>query len=222
MKITAVYHSCFVVELERSVLLFDYYRGTLPPLPADKELFVLVSHKHPDHYSPAIWELEKRYPRVCYVLFEAVPGRKGDNILYVSARRSYEFHGLSIETLASTDEGCAFLVRAEGKTLYHAGDLNWWHWEGEPGWDNGWHERAFKEEIEALRGRHLDCAFLPLDPRQEQNAWWGFAEVLKLCRVDHVFPMHYFNAREKMLSYLSLPQLAPWRDKIVTAETAVI
>lgn len=31
----------------------------------------------------------------------------------------------------STDEGVAFLVTAEGRTVFHAGDLNWWHWEGE-------------------------------------------------------------------------------------------
>ena len=37
-----------------------------------------------------------------------------------------------IRTLKSTDEGVAFLVEAEGKSIYHAGDLNWWYWEGEP------------------------------------------------------------------------------------------
>ena len=40
--------------------------------------------------------------------------------------------GAEIRTLRSTDEGVAFVVHYAGKTIYHAGDLNWWHWEGEP------------------------------------------------------------------------------------------
>ncbi len=41
--------------------------------------------------------------------------------------------GAEIRTLRSTDEGVAFVVHYAGKTIYHAGDLNWWHWKkGEP------------------------------------------------------------------------------------------
>lgn len=44
--------------------------------------------------------------------------------------------GVTVEALPSTDEGVAFLVTAEGRTVFHAGDLNWWHWEGEdPVWN---------------------------------------------------------------------------------------
>ncbi len=220
MQVTAIYHSSFLVELSQSVLLFDYFRGVLPPLPA-KDIFVFVSHKHEDHYHPVIWELERQYPNVRYILYEDVSDKVQENILYVSCRKSYRCRGLEIETLTSTDEGCAFLIKAEGRRLYHAGDLNWWHWEGEPDADNHWHEKAFKQEISCLRGRHLDCAFLPLDPRQEGNAWWGFLEVLKTCEIDAVFPMHYGRRRAEMLSYLSLPQLQPYRDKIITEGTKV-
>lgn len=44
MKITHVYHSCFLVELEHSLLLFDWYKRDLPVLPADKKLYVFCSH----------------------------------------------------------------------------------------------------------------------------------------------------------------------------------
>ena len=30
MKITHIYHSGFVIELERTVLIFDWYEGDLP------------------------------------------------------------------------------------------------------------------------------------------------------------------------------------------------
>lgn len=221
MQITAIYHSGFLVELEHSALLFDYFRGALPPLP-NKDIFVFVSHKHGDHYNPKIWELEKQYPNVFYVLYKDVADKKQQNILYVSYRQSYHFRGLEIETLKSTDDGCAFIVKAEGKQIYHAGDLNWWHWEGEPKANNQWHEKAFKKEISYLSGRRLDCAFLPLDPRQEANAWWGFLEMLKTCDIAAVFPMHYGSRESEMKAYLSLPQLLPYKDKIITGKTNIL
>lgn len=219
MKIVHLYHSGFWVELEDHVLLFDWYRGSLPPLAAHKQLLVFVSHSHPDHYNQAIWGLEQRWPGVRYVVHQDVePARQGANILRVECGLTYQLPGLTVETLVSTDEGCAFLVQCEGRYFYHAGDLNWWHWEGEPDADNAWHESAFKEQAERLRGRHFDAVFLPLDPRQEGNAWWGFAHVLQQCTADHIFPMHYGDDRAAMLAYLALPQLAPWRGQIVTEE----
>jgi L-ascorbate metabolism protein UlaG (beta-lactamase superfamily) len=221
MLVRALFNSGFLVELSRCILLFDYYRGALPPFP-DKDIFVFVSHRHPDHYNRAVWELEKQYPNVYYVLYQDVTERRRGNVLRVSCRQNYRFQELEIETLASTDQGCAFLVTAEGKQLYHAGDLNWWHWEGEPDAQNQWQEENFKREITRLKGRHLDCAFLPLDPRLGDSAWWGFLEVLKTCRIDAVFPMHYFHDRAGMLSYLELPQLQPYRNIIFTEPVVTI
>ena len=38
---------------------------------------------------------------------------------------------MKIKTLESSDIGVAFLIEIEGKVIYHAGDLNWWHWDGD-------------------------------------------------------------------------------------------
>lgn len=218
MKVTHIYHSGFLVELERTLLLFDYWKGALPPLDPAKPLFVFVSHRHADHFSPAIWQLAARHPAVQYLLDSGVPPAKGAPALRLEPRRTCSCGGLTVETLRSTDEGCAFLVEAEGLRIYHAGDLNWWHWEGEPEADNAWHDRAFHEELARIRGRRFDLAFLPLDPRQEGNAWWGFAEFLKACPCRHVFPMHYADDRPGMLAYLRRPELAPWLPAIHTEE----
>ena len=66
MKITHIYHSAFLVTMEESVLLFDWYKRSLPEIPADKKLYVFCSHSHEDHYSPQIWDLQKRHPDVTY------------------------------------------------------------------------------------------------------------------------------------------------------------
>ena len=55
MKVTFIYHSAFLVELERCSLLFDWYGGDLPKIDRTKPLYVFASHHHGDHYSPEIF-----------------------------------------------------------------------------------------------------------------------------------------------------------------------
>ena len=58
MKVTYIYHSSFAVELEKSMLIFDYYgKGDLPERPAGKQVYFLNSHSHPDHFSKTIFNL---------------------------------------------------------------------------------------------------------------------------------------------------------------------
>ena len=49
MKVTFIYHSAFLVELERCSLLFDWYGGDLPKIDRTKPLYVFASHHHGDH-----------------------------------------------------------------------------------------------------------------------------------------------------------------------------
>ena len=115
--------------------------------------------------------------------------------------------GVTVETLPSTDEGVAFLVTADGQTVFHAGDLNWWHWEGEPDPWNPDMERTFKAYAEPLRGRSIDLAMLPLDPRLGEAGFWGPRYCLELADIRRFLPMHQwkdFSFTEKFL--LAYPQ----------------
>ena len=51
-----------------------------------------------------------------------------DRLILTVPGGEYEAAGCKIRTLRSTDEGVAYLVSYRGKRIYHAGDLNWWHW----------------------------------------------------------------------------------------------
>ena len=99
-----------------------------------------------------------------------------------------------IETLTSTDEGVAFLVTLpDGRTVFHAGDLNWWHWEGE---DKGWNrnmEANFKRYTQPLQGRRIDLAMLPLDPRLGEAGFWGPAYFLEKADIRRFLPMHQWG-----------------------------
>ena len=59
MQVTYIHHSGFLVETERFYYLFDYESGNLPPMDAEKPIFVLSSHSHGDHYNPKVFPLLK-------------------------------------------------------------------------------------------------------------------------------------------------------------------
>ena len=97
MKIKHIYHSGFVIELEDTVLIFDWYLGDLPRFNPDKKVFVFVTHGHADHYSPRIWTIRKRFKNINYILdCCTAPEQKGDNILHVQPGRYYQIHNTLI------------------------------------------------------------------------------------------------------------------------------
>ena len=97
-----------------------------------KKIFVFVSHFHQDHYDRKIFEWQAVVPEIQYILSDDVtPPRFVQNVHKVHFDKKYGIDSISIETFHSTDEGVAFLVNVDNKVIYHAGDLNWWHWKGE-------------------------------------------------------------------------------------------
>lgn len=141
MKVTYIHHSSFAVEEGKKVFLFDYFLGELPEFDADAQIYVYASHRHPDHFSADIFRLSDKYENVTYFLANEIKlnekylERKGidpavkSRMILLKRHMRMEYDGVVTETLDSTDTGVAFVVGYNGKTVYHAGDLNWWHWE---------------------------------------------------------------------------------------------
>lgn len=227
LRVSYIYHSSFLAELEQSAFLFDYWRGEIPPVSVEKELYVLVSHKHRDHFNIKIFELALVYPKIHFILSKEVKmnetymDRKGipvqarDKILYVTGNREYLVKDCKIETLTSTDSGVAFIAESEGKTIYHAGDLNWWIWEEETEADNKSMQEAYTREINKLRGRKIDVAFLPLDPRQGKYFYYGLDYFMRQTDTKSVYPMHCWGDGTVIMRLLALPQSLDYRDKII-------
>lgn len=233
MKVTYIYHSGYLVETEPATLLFDYYEGKLPAFPADKPLIVFASHKHRDHFDFKIFDLESHPGGATYVFGNDI--KLSDNYLKrhgvdpsvkakihrMAPHTSYKSM-INIHTLKSTDAGVAFYVEAGKERIYHAGDLNWWHWEGEPGNFNREQERGYKEEIAYLKSLlgdsasavlstavggsatggfglskekevSLDAAFIPLDPRLKAAYCYGMDWFLSQIPVKKAYPMHMWE-----------------------------
>lgn len=212
MKVTFIEHSGFSVELEEVVLLFDYYRGELPAFPKEKHIYVFVSHGHADHYNQKIWKMKKIYPKITFILSDDI--LKREDAVMIGVHESVDLGQIHIETLKSNDEGVAFFVEAEGKTIYHAGDLNWWHWNGEPEEDQIYYKTTFQQEIQLLKGRKIDLAFLLLDPRQEDKYCWGMNYFLDQIQVKDVFPMHAFGKYKISNHYLNCEDGRRWKHVV--------
>lgn len=198
MKITFIKHSCFLVETETFYLLFDYYEGSLPSIDPQKPIYFFASHSHGDHFSSQVFLLAENFAEKHFILsddiFSArIPGRYTDNTLFTAPDKSYSYGPFSIETLESTDMGVAFLVSFDGITLYHAGDLNCWTWEGSPEPENTAMRRKYLQEMDKLKSKKLFAAFVPLDPRLEAVFDLGMQYFLERADVQYVFPMHMWN-----------------------------
>lgn len=223
MNITFITHSSFLIELEHTALLFDYYEGALPAIPADKTLYVCASHHHGDHFSRAIFDLAATHPKIQYLLSDDifpsnVPEELLEKTVFLHPRMSWESAQLQVSTLKSTDEGIAFLIQCEGKTIYHAGDLNWWRWEGEPDYWNQQMEANFKQFIEPLRGMHIDVAFIPLDPRQENDYALGMNYYLALTDTQTIFPMHCWDDYTIIDRWLNEHEAHPYKNRLISIQ----
>lgn len=222
MHITFLAHDGFFIELDTVCLLFDWWKEALPPLP-DKPLLVFVSHRHEDHFKPDIFRLAAAHPNIRFLLgsdFRLTA--KNLEKWHISPETAAQCRrcgkhevfdilpNVTVETFPSTDEGVAWLVTAEGRALFHAGDLNWWHWAEESHQWNRNMEANFKHYTEPLRGRRADVAMLPLDPRLGQDGFRGPRYFLELMDVGRFLPMHQWEDFAFTDAFLAAcPQYAP-------------
>ncbi|MGL5330933.1 MAG: MBL fold metallo-hydrolase [Peptostreptococcaceae bacterium] len=216
MKVTYINHSCFSLELNDCILLFDYFRGKLPEWNKDKKLYIFSSHSHGDHYSPIIFDLKLKYPNITYILSDDIKTKSNENIYFVKDDDSIFINNLEVRTLKSTDIGVAFIVKLNGITIYHAGDLNWWHWEGENSdYQNKKAENMYKKEIGKIKNTLFDIAFVPLDPRQGNQFYYGFDTFMKNTNTKVVFPMHCWGNYSIINKLKKLEFSSTYIDKII-------
>ncbi len=199
VHITFLAHSGFAVETASRVLVFDYFKdpsGTVASYAAaGKPLWFFVSHWHEDHFSRQIGEFDCETTR--YILNDGVSFDNAD------AKRMQTMHlydtihmdGAAITQYGSTDEGGSFLVETDGMTIFHAGDLNWWHWLGDTDENNAEAKANFEREMKRLDGKAADIVFFPVDARLEGAREWGVKGFLDCVTVRRcLIPMHYFGA----------------------------
>ena len=223
-EITYLHHSSFAVKTATHFLIFDYYLDTPhggrlaqgvvnPDEIREEDVVVFASHRHPDHYSPRIFGWRTEIPKIRYVLSDDI--RTRESVLAVSPGQTYDLEDMTVRTLKSTDLGVAFLIKTDDLSIYHAGDLNCWKWSGESDTDNWQAERSFRTQVDTLRGEKIDLAFLPFDPRQGDDAFFGFNYFMRTVSPRCAVPIHSFGQLEFFERLKTDPRTAEYRDKIL-------
>ena len=125
----------------------------------------------------------------------------------------------------STDEGIAFLVDADGARIYHAGDLNDWHWDDI---DLPWNEEqrtGYSASLSAIAevveqdGRIPDAAFVPVDSRLGEFFWMGMDGYMQKVGARYLFPMHLFGDSKVIARLKAHPCAASYADRILGTGT---
>lgn len=230
MKLTYLYHDCFLLEFEKCYVITDYFSGVkINPtslLNNNKPCYVLVSHHHKDHFSPEIFSWASFLPNVIYIISSDVASLsrhffnkdsiyKGHNkvdekkVTVLRPGDTFKDSNISVTAFGSTDIGNSYVIEAEGKRIFFAGDLNAWTWR----------EESSPEEVnEMLNGfqailrnikshfKNFNIAMFPVDPRMGNDMLEGALIFCNEFKVDHFIPMHFelWDTSEKREDFVNI------------------
>lgn len=195
MKIIHIYHSGFLIKLDNNILVFDCLDSSVSRYFSNNEkVYVFTSHSHSDHYSKNMFEWERKNPNVKYFFGDDIKIRNMKSNYYMMDKyQSLEIDDLRIKSFGTTDSGVSFLVNFHGTNIFHAGDLNWWHWKNDSIEKQKKEEKDFKLEVDKLRQEDIDIVFIPVDPRLKEYYYLSAEYFGKTIRPKVLIPMHFGN-----------------------------
>lgn len=208
MKLIYIYHSGFVLQGKKFAAVIDYYKAGNPEneklisellMHYTGRLYVLVSHAHPDHFNPVILQWEKQRPDLHYIFSEDIK-LSADSLpkhcIFIKKLETWKDEMLRVKAFGSTDIGISFLIEGEGKRIFHAGDLNNWHWAEESTAEEAQEcENHFLQELESLAGevKQVDLALFPVDPRLGKDYMRGACQFIGRIHPCWFAPMHFWE-----------------------------
>ena len=201
--ITHYYHSGFSVAGDRTLLVFDYWRGEKGELTENLQLhpdmirrfehvYVFITHEHPDHLDPIVFTWNE-CGNVSYIVSSDMPvGTRGKRMAPGDEIRLSD--EVSVKAFDSTDLGVSFLVDFLGIRFFHAGDLNFWHWRDESTKQEIEEaDQDFRKAVQPIIRESIDVAFFPVDPRQGAMFEAGANYFILSVKPRILIPMHYFH-----------------------------
>ena len=175
MDVIYLLNSGFLVRVGDVLLVFDDFNdptGVIPRALKDgayTKLYFFASHAHFDHFNPQIAAYSSQTTQ--YILSEDIRLNPGaarmppDKTSWIGTYDSWKDDTIEVESFSSTDEGTSFLVKVNGRQIFHAGDFNWWDWTGDTAENRKLAENGFRKQMKRLVGRSFDLAFFPVDGR---------------------------------------------------------
>jgi len=208
MRIYFLHHSAVCVALDQSLLVFDYYRFahgkgipdghvSVDNIKAAGRAYVFVSHAHHDHFNRRIFDWADIGVPVTFILDSTVPATNvPQGAVFLCRGETFDDGYIRVREFGSTDMGGSFYVECEGKSFFHAGDLNDWHWkdDGNERYTRVMH-KYFDRELRYLRHEvaHIDYAFFPVDKRMGRDYDEGADKFIEVMRPRHFVPIHFVD-----------------------------
>ena len=208
MTLDYIYHSGFAIEAEGVTVIIDYFkdssdteynRGIVHDYLLHKpgKIYVLATHFHPDHFNPEILSWRAIHPDIQYIFSKDIWRHHRaslEDATYIKKGEAYEDDLIRIEAFGSTDVGSSFLIQLQGWSIFHAGDLNNWHWseestEAEIKKANG----DFLAEVNFLKKTtsQIDLVMFPVDRRMGKDYMKGAKQFIELIKTTIFVPMHF-------------------------------
>lgn len=208
MKLDYIYHSGFAIEAEGVTLIIDYYKDSSETLynqgivhnellGRPGKLYVLCTHFHPDHFNPEVLTWKQQRPDIQYIFSKDILKHRRatrEDATYINKGEAYEDDTLRIDAFGSTDVGVSFLIHLQGRSIFHAGDLNNWHWS----------EESTQAEIRKAEGDFLaelrflqqsapaiDLVLFPVDRRMGKDYMKGAKQFIEQIKTTIFVPMHF-------------------------------
>lgn len=225
-EIYYIYHSGFAIKTKDHFLIFDYYKGPIeneitnkkPVLLSPenikemKNVFVFTSHSHGDHYNPSILKWENYNSNIQYVFSsDIIINKNKSNYTFIEEGQEKLVEDICVKAYGSTDIGISFLVKVDGLTIFHAGDLNWWHWKEDSLEEQSLAESSFKAEVEKLKSEiPIDIAFFPVDPRLQEFYYIGGEYFAENIQPKLLIPMHFaddFSITKEFYDRIKIPKV---------------
>lgn len=232
MEIRYIWHDCFFISSESANLVFDFWmdpltkNGSMPLFiqnaDKNKPFYVFVSHHHKDHYSKRIFEWHSLFNDIHFIISKDTAkyarhilsensiykGQKPESsqVCVLTPGETYSDSVISVDAFGSTDIGNSYAVKIDGKTIFHAGDLNAWIWKDESTLQEI--EKALNDyesilENILLKHSRFDYVMFPVDSRIGSDYFTGAKTFVRKFDVSHFFPMHFGlgESTEEQLKY---------------------
>lgn len=216
MTLKYIFHSGFVLEAEKCILVFDYwmdpacvmreYMGT------NKHVYVFSSHFHEDHFTNEIFQWKKQVCNITYILSKDILKRrrakKEDADVWMAKGATWKDENISVVATGSNDSGVSWIITCENKRIFHAGDLcNWYARflaEDTPkeeiySLEQGENINPFEEEkrflgeLKDIRkvADSFDIVMFPVDGRIGNGYTLGGRQFIERFKVGLFVPMHF-------------------------------
>ncbi len=200
MKLTKFEQSGFILETEAGfTLAFDI--GAYTPIEKLEGITahaMLISHIHGDHFS--VEQIKKLAPKDLYLNQECIEvlGEESipSKVTKVSVWDNVSIGGIEVKFFnvdhgpnvsAPIKENFGFLIKADGKTVYFAGDM------------------FYPSGVDVVN-IEVDYALLPVGTHYTFGPEEAFAFAKQFKKIGHIIPMHYEKMSETKEQFIELAQ----------------